>query len=124
MLLGYTGVLTLGIGDAMVRISRFCQWLVFLLALFLVQASIIGRRVGRYRWSPTSAKTIEGSLAFVVSVVFCAWLLRLCGLVEPFSTSRYIAVTACSAVLEALSVQNDNLTLPWYMWALQVISDV
>ncbi|KAL5525875.1 hypothetical protein ACEPAG_7213 [Sanghuangporus baumii] len=103
-LLLFTGVLVLGIGDAM--------------------ASVIGRRVGRTRWSATSLKTVEGSTAFVVSVVMCAWLLRLCGLVEPFRTARYIVVASIAAILEALSVQNDNLTLPWYTWSMQVLVDI
>lgn len=29
-----------------------------------------------------------------------------------------------SSVLEALSVQNDNLTLPVYMWSLLALGDV
>ncbi|KAG2157960.1 Fph type histidine kinase [Suillus bovinus] len=66
-LLQYTGILALGIGDAL--------------------ASIIGKRVGRHRWSSTSSKTLEGSAAFVLSLVGCAWLLRLCGLTEEFSSS-------------------------------------
>ncbi|THH10893.1 hypothetical protein EW145_g1022 [Phellinidium pouzarii] len=103
-LLGFTGVLALGIGDAM--------------------ASIVGRRVGRTRWSASSFKTIEGSIAFTVSIVACAWLLRLCGLVEPFDTIRYTTAISIAAVLEALSVQNDNLTLPWYMWSMQVFMGI
>ncbi|KAI5122532.1 hypothetical protein M0805_005259 [Coniferiporia weirii] len=103
-LLGFTGVLALGVGDAM--------------------ASIIGRRVGRNRWSASSFKTIEGSAAFTVSIVICAWLLRLCGIVDSFSTSRYAITVSIAAVLEALSVQNDNLTLPWYMWSIQVLMDI
>ncbi|KAG1882199.1 Fph type histidine kinase [Suillus subluteus] len=97
-LLQYTGILALGIGDAL--------------------ASIVGKRVGRHRWSSTSSKTLEGSAAFVLSLVGCAWLLRLCGLTEEFSTLRYSIVVTLSCVLEALSDQNDNLTLPLYMWSL------
>ena len=39
-------------------------------------------------------------------------------------TLRYGAVVALSAVLEALSDQNDNLTLPLFMWSVLVLSDV
>ncbi|KAG2058490.1 hypothetical protein BDR06DRAFT_980357 [Suillus hirtellus] len=99
-LLQYTGILALGIGDAL--------------------ASIIGKRVGRHRWSSSSSKTLEGSAAFVMSLVGCAWLLRLCGLTEEFSTLRYSIVVSLSCALEALSDQNDNLTLPLYMWSLLV----
>ncbi|KAJ3512879.1 hypothetical protein NLJ89_g3256 [Agrocybe chaxingu] len=97
MLLQFTGILTLGLGDA--------------------AASIVGRRLGIHRWSPTSSKTVEGSLAFVASVFTAALLLRLVGVVEAFSNVRYLFVAAISAVLEALSDQNDNLTLPLYMWS-------
>ncbi|TFK27165.1 dolichol kinase [Coprinopsis marcescibilis] len=100
-LLQVTGVLTLGVGDA--------------------AASIVGRRIGLRKWSPTTNKTIEGSLAFVGSVFGCAWLLRLCGLVEPFSSVRYLVVAIMAALLEALSDQNDNLTLPLYMWSMLVV---
>ena len=82
---------------------------------------MVGRRVGRIRWSAGSSKTVEGSAAFIVSVVACAWLLRLFGLVEAFDTIRYAAVITIAAVLEALSVQNDNLTLPWYTWSMQIL---
>ncbi|CAA7266925.1 unnamed protein product [Cyclocybe aegerita] len=102
MLLQFTGILTLGLGDA--------------------AASIVGRRLGIHRWSPTSSKTVEGSLAFVVSVFTAALLLRLLGIVEAFSNVRYLFVAAISAVLEALSDQNDNLTLPLYMWSMLVVA--
>lgn len=49
------------------------------------QASIAGRRIGRYRWSPSSSKTLEGSAAFVLSVVSSAWVLRAMGVVPFFS---------------------------------------
>lgn len=100
----YTGILTLGVGDAL--------------------ASIVGKRIGRHRWSPSTSKTIEGSAAFVISVVACGCVLRLCGLIEEFSTMRYAAVITMSAVLEALSDQNDNLTLPLYMWCILVAVQV
>ncbi|KAG6862007.1 hypothetical protein C0995_008194 [Termitomyces sp. Mi166 len=84
-LLQFTGILTLGVGDAL--------------------ASIVGKRIGFHRWSPTTSKTLEG-------------------VAEAFSTTRYISVVALSSVLEALSDQNDNLTLPLFMWSLLVVADV
>ncbi|KAJ6577375.1 hypothetical protein B0H19DRAFT_1207859 [Mycena capillaripes] len=96
-LLQFTGVLVLGIGDAL--------------------ASIVGKRHGRHAWSPTTSKTLEGSAAFAASVVASAWALRVCGLAEAFSTPLYVLVVALAAVLEALSDQNDNLTLPLYTWS-------
>ncbi|KAJ7116369.1 hypothetical protein C8R44DRAFT_832482 [Mycena epipterygia] len=103
-LLQFTGVLVLGIGDAL--------------------ASIVGKRHGRHVWSPTTLKTLEGSAAFTLSVVASAWALRLCGLAEPFSTLRYVLVVALASVLEALSDQNDNLTLPLYTWSALVLVGV
>lgn len=57
------------------------------------QASIVGRRMGTHRWSPSTFKTIEGSLAFVASIVACAWALRMLGYAETFSVRIYIFET-------------------------------
>ncbi|TCD67141.1 hypothetical protein EIP91_000425 [Steccherinum ochraceum] len=103
LLLQFTGILALGVGDAL--------------------ASIAGKRVGRHRWCATSPKTVEGSVAFTASVVACAWLLRVCGFTEDFSITRYAVVAMLSSVLEAFSVQNDNLTLPLYMWSMLAVVD-
>ena len=37
---------------------------------------------------------------------------------------RFIVVAGMAGGLEAFSVQNDNLTLPLYMWAMVVLVDV
>ncbi|KAI0370375.1 hypothetical protein BV20DRAFT_995158 [Pilatotrama ljubarskyi] len=103
-LLQFTGTLVLGVGDAL--------------------ASIAGKRLGRHRWFAANPKTVEGSAAFVASVCACAWVLRGVGVVENFSVGRYAVVGALAAGLEAFSVQNDNLTLPLYMWAMLVFADV
>lgn len=101
---------------------------------------MVGKRVGVHRWSPTTMKTVEGSLVFVGSIVLSAWALRLAGLVESFSvcfwpgenklklmtgtqTVRYLTGVVVSALLEALSNQNDNLTLPLYMWSALVLAN-
>lgn len=114
------------------------------IVMLSIQASVVGKRLGRHRWSPTTSKTVEGSAAFTLSVVVCAWILRACGLTEDFSVSdnlhscfvvllmdrarlqvaRYTVMVGLSSVLEATSVQNDNLTLPVYMWSLLAIADV
>ncbi|KAF8624531.1 hypothetical protein AX15_005841 [Amanita polypyramis BW_CC] len=99
-LLQYTGIFALGVGDAL--------------------ASIVGKRIGTHRWCPTTSKTVEGSVAFTVSVVGCAWLMRVLGYAERFSTAKYVGVVWVSGLLEALSEQNDNLTLPLYMWSMLV----
>ncbi|GAA5892804.1 hypothetical protein JCM5296_006011 [Sporobolomyces johnsonii] len=99
----FTGVLVLGIGDSL--------------------ASIVGKLVGRVRW-PGTSKTVEGTGAFIVSIVFCAWLLRLVGLVEPFSMARYVLAVTLSALLEAASAQNDNLIIPIYTWSVVSLLNV
>ena len=53
----------------------------------IIQASIVGKRIGRMRWSSSSGKTVEGTIAFVVSVVFTACALMLTGCVGEFSVS-------------------------------------
>lgn len=37
---------------------------------------------------------------------------------------RYTVIVGLSSVLEGLSGQNDNLTVPVYMWSMLVIGDV
>lgn len=39
-------------------------------------------------------------------------------------TLQYTGVVALASVLEALSDQNDNLTLPLYLWSMLVLVDV
>ncbi|ELU40357.1 dolichol kinase [Rhizoctonia solani AG-1 IA] len=38
-------------------------------------ASIIGKRLGFSRWFPSSGKTLEGTIAFAVSVFLCNWMV-------------------------------------------------
>lgn len=103
-LLQYTGTLVLGVGDAL--------------------ASIVGKRLGRHRWLATSPKTVEGSAAFALSIVVCAWVLRVLGFSEHFSVAKYAVVAVLASVLEAFSVQNDNVILPLYMWSMLVFAEV
>ena len=81
-ILEFTGVLSLGIGDALVSVHRMGEYNV--VTKQSLQASIAGRRIGRHRWSPSSSKTLEGSATFVLSVVFSAWGLRAAGVVPFF----------------------------------------
>ena len=37
---------------------------------------------------------------------------------------RYLGAAVISGLLEALSDQNDNLTLPLYTWSMLVIAEV
>lgn len=103
-LLEYTGALSLGIGDAM--------------------ASIVGRKMGRTRWTEGNPKTVEGSIAFLVTVLLANLVLRMFGAVEPFSIARYTCVLAIGCLLEAVSNQNDNLTIPLFIWSMTVFCNV
>lgn len=89
----FIGVLVLGVGDAL--------------------ASIIGRRYGRIRW-PNSGKTLEGSVAFIVSIFASAIFLRLIGWCAPFSLVRFGIASIVLGLFEGISNQNDNLILPIY----------
>ncbi|CAE6409999.1 unnamed protein product [Rhizoctonia solani] len=101
--LGLAGVIVLGVGDAL--------------------ASIVGKRLGFSRWFPSSGKTLEGTLAFAVSVFLCNWIVAA----REF-TSVHIDHMGCAvimtALLEAFSKQNDNLTIPLYLWCMMVILPV
>ncbi|CAG8530412.1 1392_t:CDS:10 [Diversispora eburnea] len=98
-----SGILTLGIGDAM--------------------ASIIGRRYGRHRW-PGTSKTVEGSIAFILFQLFGAYIVTLiCPSSNMWADGEkwvgYSFAVSITALLEAISYQNDNLMIPLYMWALE-----
>ncbi|GAA5929602.1 dolichol kinase [Sporobolomyces koalae] len=99
----FTGVLVLGIGDSL--------------------ASIVGKLTGCVRW-PGTSKTVEGTAAFVLSIMVSACFLRLAGLVEPFSLGRYFLAVVLSALYEAASAQNDNLVIPIYMWSVVSLLNV
>lgn len=103
-LLHFTGLLALGVGDAL--------------------ASVVGKRLGRNRWSPSNQKTGEGTITFIFSVTLSALILRFLGLTEEFSVFRYACVVALSSLLEAFSVQNDNLILPVYLWSMVALGVV
>ncbi|GAC98366.1 tRNA dihydrouridine synthase [Pseudozyma hubeiensis SY62] len=91
-ILQQTGVLVLGVGDSL--------------------ASVVGRRYGRTYWPGGSSKTVEGTVAFITSIMASAWLLRLVGWCEKFDSIKYFAVVTSLGLLEGVSDQHDNLVLP------------
>ncbi|KAI8981823.1 hypothetical protein BDF20DRAFT_912064 [Mycotypha africana] len=113
VLASLSGILSLGFGDA--------------------AASIVGKKFGRYHW-PGTKKTVEGTLAFIVTVllsalmvVYTSALLNLDETTE-FAASAgrsewltYSNVVTLTGLLEAFSTQNDNIIIPLYMYALIVI---
>lgn len=73
------------------RLLAFWVWVLVLTDYQLplsLQASIVGRRYGRRLWSTSSGKTVEGSVAFVVSVVSAVEVASLVGIVPPVSVRR------------------------------------
>ena len=99
----FAGILVLGIGDAM--------------------ASVVGSTCGRTKL-PGSNKTIEGTLAGIVSVLL--GMLAIAALfgdadvaVVDMETLYYLAIrTSLVAVLEAVTCQIDNLLLPVVFYIL------
>ncbi|KAG7089841.1 hypothetical protein E1B28_011486 [Marasmius oreades] len=92
-LVEFSGILMLGVGDSL--------------------ASIVGKRMGIHRWSPTSSKSLEGSLAFIVSIVVCAWILRLFGMVEAFSVCAISQSRAIWTISPCLSLLLCTLFKCW-----------
>ena len=133
----YSGVLALGIGDALVGFP--CASIQYSFDRLALQASILGKRLGGTRW-PGTNKTLAGTLAFVASIYFSARLLVLIGLLRtlfgrPFlssneisspsgKTSRYLLCVTLTGLLEATSTQNDNLVIPIFFWACQSLFEV
>lgn len=93
-----TSILALGIADA--------------------AASVVGRKVGSTRW-PQSRKTVEGTLAFVVSLTVAGLIIRAFWPGEgAFSLTAWILTATALGLFEGVSEQNDNLTLPIYSFVL------
>ncbi|KAL1921008.1 uncharacterized protein VTP21DRAFT_11643 [Calcarisporiella thermophila] len=94
-----SGVLSLGFGDAL--------------------ASIVGKRWGRHPW-PQSNKTVEGSAAFIGSVIATTAAIAWCLGIAWGSGEwlRFTVVVLLTATIEAISRQNDNLFIPLYMFSL------
>ncbi|KAG0748247.1 hypothetical protein G6F57_007095 [Rhizopus arrhizus] len=109
-----SGILALGFGDS--------------------AASIIGKKLGRNRWLGSN-KTVEGTVAFVIIVLFSSFLLLQTGTfiglqqenhTDAFKTQidwrAYTFVVFLTGLLEAFSSQNDNIILPLYMYSLAVLT--
>lgn len=95
------GVLTIGIGDS--------------------AASIVGTRWGKTKW-PGSSKTVEGTVACILSQLIFVYGLAALGFIPNYfgivrSTLSIIAVS----FIEARTDQVDNLTLPIILYTCLVI---
>ncbi|KAI9168243.1 dolichol kinase [Blastocladiella emersonii ATCC 22665] len=86
---GLAGMAALGVGDAV--------------------ASLVGRRVGWWRWHSRTSKSVQGSVAFVAGA-----LAFFVALGEPLTLPLVVAVAA-TALVEAVSSQFDNFVVPLVM---------
>jgi CDP-diglyceride synthetase len=107
------------------------------------QASVIGKKFGRRPWFDLN-KTVEGSIAFALSVTACGLILYLAGVVDSFRVRLALVCTVpepdppitchllrqawpygfsatAAACLEGWSLQNDNVVLPMYTWSLLAV---
>jgi len=100
LLLGEFGVVCVGIGDAM--------------------GAVVGKRWGRHKWG-SNQRTLEGSLAMWLSMVVATIVIgsrsgsnwRECG--------AFLGATTLTTVLEAFTVQLDNLVLPMFGSCVAVV---
>ncbi|KAH8372845.1 hypothetical protein KR009_006581, partial [Drosophila setifemur] len=88
-----SGILAVGVGDT--------------------AASIVGSKYGRNKWGG-STRSLEGTAAFVVSILVAVGLLNVSGLVAMTQAKWFATVFAAlnSALVEAFTDQVDNLVLP------------
>ncbi|QSL64631.1 hypothetical protein MERGE_001932 [Pneumocystis wakefieldiae] len=93
-----SGILCLGFGDS--------------------AASMIGKKFGRLHW-PNSKKTVEGTFAFILAVLFGGALVKyMCWINDVIIWIDFFLATIMTALFEAFSSQNDNVLIPIYMWSL------
>ncbi|XP_076104228.1 dolichol kinase-like isoform X1 [Mytilus galloprovincialis] len=97
----YAGVISVGIGDAM--------------------ASVIGSKIGRVKW-PGSSKTVEGSLASLLSQIVTLYCLQYTGKVESSWTFITLIAVTITTVLEAVTTQIDNLVLPLFLYTILLLN--
>ncbi|KAH8415776.1 hypothetical protein KR222_000845, partial [Zaprionus bogoriensis] len=93
------GVLAVGVGDT--------------------AASVVGSTLGRHKWN-NSTRSLEGTAAFVASVLLSVWLLQLCCLLTLTPAQWFVTLFAAlnSALVEAFTDQVDNLVLPLVFYIL------
>ncbi|SPP74471.1 dolichol kinase [Drosophila guanche] len=98
-LLLLSGILAVGVGDT--------------------AASVVGSKLGRNMWG-NSSRSLEGTIAFVVSILLSVWLLEATGLLAMTQAKWFATIFAAinSALVEAFTDQVDNLVLPLVFYIL------
>ncbi|XP_016958445.1 dolichol kinase [Drosophila biarmipes] len=94
-----SGILAVGVGDT--------------------AASVVGSKLGRNKWGKSS-RSLEGTVAFVVSILLAVWLLEISGLVAMTQAKCFATIFAAlnTALVEAFTDQVDNLVLPLIFYAI------
>ncbi|KAH8366301.1 hypothetical protein KR200_006259 [Drosophila serrata] len=94
-----SGILAVGVGDT--------------------AASVVGSKWGRSKWGKSS-RSVEGTVAFVASILFAVWLLDYAGLMAMTQAKWFATIFAAlnSALIEAFTDQVDNLVLPLIFYAI------
>lgn len=106
--LALSGLVSIGIGDSL--------------------ASIVGTLLGEYaptyhaHFWPNSKRTIEGTIAFVISVYLSLVVIRSYGVATNagmvvFDPAMLFASTA-AGLLEAITTENDNIIIPVFMFSI------
>ncbi|XP_049765380.1 dolichol kinase isoform X1 [Schistocerca cancellata] len=82
-------------------------------------ASAFGSWIGRHRW-PNSVKTIEGTVACILSQIFLSGCLMALGYLDASvaSVSKLVMSVVLTSLLEAKTDQVDNLVLPLFMYCI------
>ncbi|CCD23192.1 dolichol kinase NDAI_0B01580 [Naumovozyma dairenensis CBS 421] len=95
------GLISLGIGDSM--------------------ASIIGGKFGHFKW-PGSKKTLEGTMAFILTTSFTCYCLKTYFqgfYFNQISMINLFYVCTLSGILEGNSQLNDNILIPTFMMIIE-----
>ncbi|KAL4227283.1 dolichol kinase [Mactra antiquata] len=93
----YSGLISVGVGDAM--------------------ASYIGRKYGKHKW-PGSKKSVEGTLAAFIAQLLAVTILQCFGISGAIVTMETVLCILLISLLEAFTLQIDNLIIPIYSWML------
>ncbi|EFC47971.1 predicted protein [Naegleria gruberi] len=95
-----SGVMILGIGDTM--------------------ASVVGFNFGKTKWNYPidTKKSVEGTFASFLSVCFISYLVVPIHFTSNLELCSYIFCTLAASMLEAYTVQIDNLILPVFFYTL------
>ncbi|CAH1285331.1 unnamed protein product [Diabrotica balteata] len=97
-----SGILSIGVGDT--------------------AASVVGSTYGKFFW-PGSKKTIEGTVACILSQIGILYMLLYFGFIQIISSTdalRLFVAIVITSVVEAKTTQVDNLVLPFIMYIILI----